>query len=164
MDFISFIGEWCLINSNLKVVCLESQCFFFFPWHFFMGVTFDFWNLSRPFFRCHGHFFENCHGRFGNVTGINVTGRCHGHFSTFWDLSRAFSKCHGHFFSSFFYHKVKFHKIIWLKEYRLYRISSPRGSSFTAKKHWKCISSVSRNLITCFKTYTCEKLKQFLKS
>ena len=121
----------------IGVMVWPQSVFFFSAWHFFMGVTFDFWNLSRPFFRCHGHFFENCHGRFGNVTGKNVTGRCHGHFSTFWDLSRAFSKCHGHFLFLFFYHKVKFHKIIWLKEYRLYRISSPRGSSFTAKKTLK---------------------------
>ena len=129
-----FLGIFCLFapkplnqgsrSSAAKWIERPSQCFFFSPWHFFMGVTFDFWNLSRPFFRCHGHFFENCHGRFGNVTGKNVTGRCHGHFSTFWDLSRAFSKCHGHFFSPFFYHKVKFHKNIWLKEYRLWKTTS----------------------------------------
>ena len=138
----------CMSDTYYRAV------FFFSPWHFFMGVTFDFWNLSRPFFRCHGHFFENCHGRFGNVTGKNVTGRCHGHFSTFWDLSRAFTNCHGQLFF-FFYHKVIFHKILWLKEYRQYRIRSPLGSSFTDKKQLKCISSVSCNLITCFKTYTC---------
>ena len=139
--------------------------FFFSAWHFFMGVTFDFWNLSRPFFRCHGHFFENCHGRFGNVTGRNVTGRCHGHFSTFWDLSRAFSKCHGHFFFLFFF-SMKWNFIkSYGKKNTVYIVLVPlEDQVLRLKKHWKCISSVSRNLIICFKTYTFEKLKQFLKS
>ena len=111
---------------------------FFFPRYIFLWAWHSIFEIChRYFFDVTGIFLKIVTGvlEFGNVTGKNVTTR---QFSTFWDLSRAFSKCHGHFFCLlFFYHKVKFHKIIWLKEYRLYRISSPRGSSFTAKKTLK---------------------------
>ena len=114
----------------IGVMVWPQSVFFFSAWHFFMGVTFDFWNLSRAFFWKLSRAFWKCHGQ-----------KCHGQMSrAFFDILRFVTgilKMSRAFFVPFFYHKVKFHKIIWLKEYRLYRISSPRGSSFTAKKTLK---------------------------
>ena len=108
---------------------------FFSPWHFIVPVTFDFWDLSRALFQCHGHFFENCHGldqkchghffwnchgQIWNVTGI-LKKTCHGHFTV----------CHGHFFvliSFFFYLELSHHR--WYLESHLSQVYY-----FQLKKH-----------------------------
>ena len=75
------------------------------------------------------------------VTGVLEMSRAEMSRADVTGIFRHSEICHGHsqnvtgiFLFFFFYDKVKFHKIIWLKEYRQYRISSHRGSSFTAKK------------------------------